>query len=252
MIPNIGSGQVLFLSIAIIVAISCSQKASAADPPAVNPFGPATETRDNAIPGYIVLSDGKIHLGNIYLTRDVRLKINDEKAQREREVPLSSVKQIECTVKKEWMEKEWKFKELTKDEKMYTGKTYPSREYEHTITLSDGRTITGPLSAIVYLDPPMEQATSQDQKSPETPKKKSEDSKTEPTTEKFLLHKRDKGEIGKDLKSLVYVKSIRLGQEAFEEGKKKIADKEKEKDKGRGEKEESKGKNKNSAGDKKK
>lgn len=40
---------------------------------------------------------------------------------------------------------------------------------------------------------------------------------------RVLLHKRDKGEIGTDLKSLVYVKLVKLGKEAYEEGKEKAA-----------------------------
>ena len=110
------------------------------------------------------------------------------------------------------MEKEWKFKELTKDEKMYTGRSYPSREYVHTITLSDGRTITGELSAIVYVDPPAYATAQPGEVRPQVP------------TEKLLLNKRNKGEVGQDLKSLVYPKSIKLGNEALEEGLKKIAE----------------------------
>jgi hypothetical protein len=190
---------------------------AAEEPPVINPFGPAPAQREDAVPGYVEMSDGKICAGHVYLTRDARLKINDEKMQREREVPLSSVKQIDCTVKKEWMEKEWKFKELTKDEKMYTGRSYPSREYVHTITLKDGRTITGELSAIVYVEPPNY-----------TPVKPGE-FRPEVKTEKFLLNKRNKGEIGQDLKSLVYPKSIKLGKEVMEEGIRKIAEQGKEK-----------------------
>ena len=89
--------------------------------------------------------------GLISLTRDMRLKIYDEKLQRQREIPLRAVKEIACNVKKEWMEREWRFKETTSNEKVYTGRSYPVREYLHTITLTDGRKITGPLSAIVYL-----------------------------------------------------------------------------------------------------
>ncbi len=105
------------------------------------------------MPGCIELSDGSIHPGLIYLTRDKRLKIYDEQLQRQREIPLRVVKQIDCAVKKEWMEREWKYKETTSDEKMYTGRSYPAREYLHTITLRDGRTITGPLAEIVYVQP---------------------------------------------------------------------------------------------------
>ena len=170
------------------------------EPPAINPFGPRTQTREDAVPGYLELSDGSVHPGRLYLTRDARLKIFDNKEKRFREVPLRAVQRIDCTVQREWVEKEWRFKENASDEKYYTGRTYPAREYLHTITLSDGRTIRGPLSGIVYV---------QDEAGGEA--------------ERCLLHKRDKGEPGSDLKELVYVRSIRVGEKALEEGKRKAA-----------------------------
>ncbi|MGD0655359.1 MAG: hypothetical protein ABSA16_13535 [Thermoguttaceae bacterium] len=188
--------------------IACAQ-----EPPTINPFGSTTTQREDAVPGYLELSDGSIHPGQIYLTRDKRLKIADEQLQRQREIPLSAVKQIDCTIKKQWMEKEWKFKETTNDEKMYTGRSYPVREYEHAITLHDGRKISGGLSAIVYLRPA------------ENNPAKSDASRSESKVEQYILNKRNKGEIGEDLQSLVYVKSIKLGKEAFEEGKQKAAEK---------------------------
>jgi hypothetical protein len=129
--------------------------------------------------------------------------------ERQREVPLQAVKQVECNVKKEWIEKEWKFKEAASDEKMYTGRSYPVREYLHTITLSDGRTITGPISAIVYVQPQQRSTIGS-----ETPQ-------SQPKPEQFLLNKRSKGELGQELKSLVYVRLIKLGKEALEEGRKR-------------------------------
>ena len=184
----------------------------AADPPAINPFGarttdrqaiknpfgPQSTVRDDAVPGYVELSDGKIHYGMVHLTRDQRLKINDEKIARQREVPLRVVTRIDCIVEKEWMEREWRFKELALDEKIYTGKQYPAREYLHEITLQDGRKIEGPLTALIYVQPG-----------------------DKVKTERFMLHKRDKGKPGTKLKNLVYVKSIKLGQEALEEGRRK-------------------------------
>ena len=122
---------------------------------------------------------------------------------------MQVVKQIECKVKKEWVEKEWKFKEAASDEKMYTGRSYPTREYVHTITLNDGRMIGGPLSAIVYVQPQPYKSVSPGEY------------QTRPKAEQFLLNKRNKGELGQDLKSLVYPKLIKLGKEALEEGKKK-------------------------------
>jgi hypothetical protein len=179
-----------------------SPAALAAEPPAINPFKQAPALREDAQPGCLELSDGIVLVGQIYLTRDKRLMIYDEKKERQREVPLRAIKQIECRVKKEWMEKEWKFNELTQDEKLYTGRQYPAREYVHTITLTNGRTITGPLSAIVYIQP----LVSTSGKIP---------------VEHFLLHKRDKGNPGQKLKDLLYVKRIKLGKEAMEEGNKK-------------------------------
>ena len=181
---------------AVILLLVGLSAPCAAEPPAIHPFGQSPSEREDAVPGYVELSDGSIHPGLIYLTRDKRLQVYDQQVQRQREIPLRTVQRIECTVKREWIEREWKFKETTSDEKMYTGRSYPAREYLHTITLSDGRTITSPLSAIVYVEP-------QPQRKPE----------------QFLLNKRAKGKLGQDLKSLVYVKRIQLGNEAMEEGR---------------------------------
>jgi hypothetical protein len=174
----------------------------AAEPPTINPFGPTPAQRDwqrdDAVPGCVELSDGSVHSGLIYLTRDKRVKIYDQQLERQREIPLRVVRQIDCAVEREWIEREWHFKETTSDEKIYTGRTYPAREYLHTITLRDGRSITGPLSEIIYLQP-------QDDSS------RSAGHRAEPKVEKFLLHKRDKGELGQDPKSLIYVKRIKLG-----------------------------------------
>ena len=152
------------------------------------------------MPGYLETSDGKLHPGQVSLTRDAKLKIYDEERKRHREIPLKAIDRIDCTVLKEWDEKEWRFKENASDEKFFTGRTYPAREYAHKITLQNRQTVQGSLSGIVYVQA---------------------DQAEEP--ERFLLHKRDKGEPGTELKSLVYVRSIRLGAKALEEGKRKAS-----------------------------
>lgn len=203
------SGGLLVVSVVLSAA---GRPARAADPPTINPFGPRALVREDAIAGYVEMSDGAVHPGQIYLTRDKRLKIYDEKLQRQREIPLRAIKQIECKVKKQWMEKEWKFKELAKSEKMYTGRTYPAREYVHVITLHDKRTITGPLSAIIYVQVPAAAAGEPGAYS----------ARAEP--QRYLLNKRNKGNVGDDLKALVYVKLIKLGYDALAEGRKKAAE----------------------------
>lgn len=169
----------------------------AQDPEPVNPFGKKA-AREDARPGYVELSDGSVKPGSLYLTRDARLRLYDDSLKRQRDVPLSAVKKIEATVEKEWLEKEWRFKEAANDEKVFTGRTYPAREYQYAITLNDGRTITGPLAAIFYVQT---------------------ESEREPL--RFLLHKRDKGELDQSLSQLLYVRRIELGDEAFNAGRRK-------------------------------
>jgi hypothetical protein len=171
-------------------------------PPALNPFGTRSQVRDDAVGGYVELSDGSTAAGQVYLTRDARLKIYDPELKRQREVPLSAVRRIECSLEKEWLEKEWRFKENANDEKVYTGRSYPVRQYVHTLTLADGRRITGPLAAIVYVQLPDE---------------------SEPR--RYILHQRDKGPLGSELKSLVYVRLIELGDKISERGVKQAKDK---------------------------
>jgi hypothetical protein len=173
----------------------------AEQPPAVNPFGRQPQVREDATAGYIELSDGAVHAGKLYLTRDARLEVLDEQSKRRSEIPLSAVRRIECKVERQWMERQWRFKESANNEKVYTGRAYPARQYVHTITLSSGRTVRGALSAIVFV---------QDHFTDEV--------------KRFLLHKRQKGPLDSDLESLVFVRTIELGDEALETGKRKAAE----------------------------
>ena len=195
--------RLLLAEILVLLALPAA-RGQQSEPPALNPFGSRGERedqkRDDAVPGFVETSDGKIHPGQVMLTRDARLKIFDEQQKKHREIPLKAIKRVDCTVQKEWVEEEWRFKENASDEKYFTGRSYPSREYTHKITLQNGQKIDGALSAIVYVraDPDAE-------------------------PERYLLHKRDKGSLGTDLKSLVYVRSIQLGAKALEEGKRRAA-----------------------------
>jgi hypothetical protein len=189
-----------------MLAVFFSGAVAVADEPAtISPFGPVKHEREDAIPGYLEMSDGTVFPGNIYMTRDKRLKLAQEN-DRQREIPLRMVTQIECKVMKEWIEREWKFKELANDEKMYTGKSYPARVYQHTLTLKDGRTLTGELAEIFYVQPLADASNGP----------LGDTSRADPR--RFMVNKRNKGENGKDLKSLKYVKVIKLGKEAYEEG----------------------------------
>ena len=211
---------------ALLAAWAVCGVARAGEPAALNPFPAVRQDRDDAIPGYLEMSDGQVFVGNIYMTRDKRLKMEDSMRQvgggdgapddnsekRQREIPLRAVKQIEAKVEKEWVEKEWRFKELALDEKYYTGRTYPVRKCVYTVTLKDGRKITAPVAEIFYVKPFRELAAG-----PRTDE--------EPEPIRFMIHKRQKGDPGTALKALTYVKLIKLGEQAVEEGKKKASGK---------------------------
>ena len=145
------------------------------------------------------MSDGRVVVGNIYMTRDKRIKIYDEKMERQRELPLRVVTQIQAKLVKEGIEKEWRFKELALDQKLYTGRTYPWRQYIHTLTLKDGKTITGEMAEVFFVQPIVFKAEGPLAGRPDD---------SEPI--RVLTHMKDKGDFGAEMKSLKYVKLIKL------------------------------------------
>ncbi len=183
--------QAGILGTAVVVLFACPAGGllRAAEPPTIRPFGPRPTAAIDACPGSIELSDKTIVQGMISLTRDHRLKIHDNSLGRQREIPLRVIRKIECAVKKEWLEKEWRFRENANDAKVFTGRSYPVREYLYTITLRDGRKIRGAISAILYLQ------------------KGAGEKRL-----RFLLHKRQKGKIGTPLKSLIHVQCVVLDE----------------------------------------
>lgn len=155
--------------------------------PPVNPFGPRAAAREDAREGLLELSDGQELRGGLYLTRGARLQLLDPKTKQLRQIPWARIRSIEAVVEREWLEREWRFRENANDEKVYTGRTYPARECSYVVTLDDGRELSGRVTALVFLVP---QGTD------------------EADAQKFILHERDKGEVGQDLDALVYVRRI--------------------------------------------
>jgi hypothetical protein len=197
------------LSLCLLVPVGATASAAddpprplAADPP--NPFETTREERTDAVDGAVHLSNGTVIRGKVYLTRGYDLRIYDAKREEFRNVPLHAVEEIACQVEKEWLEREWRFKENANDEKIYTGRMYPSRNYTHQIKLTRGDVISGPLGVVVYVAPTTEPAA-------ESGPAKADDP---PKPQRFMLHKRDKGEPGQTLSDLVYVQKIVLGAAA--------------------------------------
>ena len=137
----------------------------------------------------MVLSNGeKIH-GLIAHTarKPVRIWVEEEKEYKD--VPFALVQSIDAKVVWERQEKEWHFKESGSDIKEYSGKEYPAREMQYQVTLKSGKTITGGVVEPLYLIMPDGNVT-------------------------YVLHKRDKGELGQSLDELVYVKHVEFDDSA--------------------------------------
>lgn len=156
-----------------------TQPASTTQP--TSPFADRKAAGQRA--GAILLSDGTEIAGTVSSTPGKPIRVWDDQEKRYLDLPVESIANVEAKILWERDEPEWRFKESGHDEKVYTGKTYPARELQYTFTLLNGQVITGGAVAPVYVD-------------------------TGRATKQYVLHKRDKGEVGKTLAELVYVKRI--------------------------------------------
>lgn len=161
-----------------------TQPATAPTTQATSPF---TEKKiAGARPGTVVLSDGTEIAGAVFTTPGKPIRVWDEKQKRYVDLPFELIASIDAKILWERDEPEWRFKESGHDEKVFTGKTYPAREMEYAFTLTNGDSIIGGTVAPLYV-------------------------RVGETTKQFVLHKRDKGDVGKTLAELVYVRRITLG-----------------------------------------
>jgi len=173
-----------------------------------NPFAAGEEggVRKDAVPGYVELSTGAKVPGHIFTTRAKRVKIFNLQKKIYEYVPVPAMRKIETLVEWERMEKEWRFKEAGSPEKVYTGRSYPARKFAYRLTLLGGHTITGHiLGQPLYLARPSRASGSSD----------------EGKTDRFVLHDRQKGPLDTTLEDLVYIRSVTLGREAYEEATKR-------------------------------
>jgi hypothetical protein len=135
-------------------------------------------------PGLILTSDGEKYRGRLSTTLDKPVRLWDDQKKEYRDIPFVLIKSIDVHVDWERDEAEWHFKESGSDIKEYTGKAYPARQTSYTITTTDGQSVTGDVVAPLYLEMPH----------------------GDPKV--FVLHKRDKGDVGQTLKQLVYVQHV--------------------------------------------
>jgi hypothetical protein len=159
-----------------------------ASQPSTQPAGVFKSTEeDRSRQAIIELSDGRSVRGRINTTAEKPLRVWVEDRKEYQDVPFELIQTIEANVLWERDEPEWRFAANGSDVKEYTGKTYPGRETNYKLTLTNGQTIEGGVVAALTIV-------------------------TETGSEDFVLHKRDKGSVGQALGQLVYVKRVEFGE----------------------------------------
>lgn len=161
----------------------------------VNPFGPPSYDRADAVPGCLELSDGRLAVGRIYTTRDKPLTLWDRALKRRLPIPMRSIRRIAAHLEWAREEPEWRWREMGSDDKLYTGRSYPVLKVYYTVTLLDDRQFTGDfVPAPLYVT---------DGKEPV----------------RFILWQRHKGDFGQTLADLRYIREVRFGEEAAKAGR---------------------------------
>jgi hypothetical protein len=154
------------------------------DVPATQPAVLTNKGRhDDVRQATITLSNGQVVKGSLSTTPDKPIRVWDESIKDYRDVPFKLIKSVVANVVWERDEKEWAFRESGSDVKVYSGKTYPARELTYTFTLLNDEKVTGGVVAPLFYE-------------------SGDVSKT------YVLHKRDKGEVGQKLADLIFVRRV--------------------------------------------
>ena len=161
----------------------------------VNPFGKSDRfSRSDALPGVVVLSDGKILPGGVFTTRDKDWEVWSALHKRWRHIPPIVVLSIRAVVVEEGMEKEWRWKEMGRNERVFTGRAKPTRRLLWRFHLIDDSYITGAVKG-----QPLWVESAGKRHGP------------------FVLHERTKGKLDQTLDDLIYVKQVVISRRAMEE-----------------------------------
>ena len=156
-----------------------------ATPAATPPAATTRPSRPDELPGAVELSDGKTLAGYLYTTAEKDWEVYVEEEKVFHRVPFIAVLSLTANVVEEGMELEWRWKEMGTPERVYTGRSYPTRRLTWTLKLIDGTSITGAI--------------------------KGQPLWVEGVSSKFgpiILSERTKGEMGQKLSDLVTVKKL--------------------------------------------
>lgn len=163
--------------------------------PATQPAVPATQAtspfvrpeRPDARSAVITLNDDTTLEGTVSTTPDKPIRVWDDRNETYRDIPFRLIRSLEANVLWERDEPEWRFIDSGSDIKEQTGRTYPARELQYTVTLVNGQTLRGGIVAPLYYQPT--------------------DNARRQT---LVLNKRQKGDPGQTLEQLTYLQKVEL------------------------------------------
>jgi hypothetical protein len=179
-----GLCAIVLFALSAALAVRAAEAALEKPPAKVRPGVFEKPERDYTVEGTVTTSDGKSASGTLYTALGKGLVIYGRAEKKNVEFTLPGITKIDVAVEEEHEEPYWYWRQSGSDEKVFTGKNYPWRKYVTTVTLADGKKITGDTSGIIFLEVPGK------------------------PPQRFMLHKRQSGTEGQKLSDLVYVKSI--------------------------------------------
>ncbi len=167
------------------------------------------DEQDRRVRGTIELSNGERETGWLSLTADLGMTFYDTAAKEWREVGLAELSRIDARPRAEELDKEWRWKEAGRDEKVYTGRTRPRRWLDHDVTLADGTRFTGHIKGTrIYIetdpDPAVDEKTEGEAK--RAPVRRHTGRR--PVKKRFVILQYQRGDWGQTLKDLISITSI--------------------------------------------
>jgi hypothetical protein len=149
------------------------------------PFGERRSRPDYALPGVVILSDGRKLPGYIWTPAGKEWRVYERASRQYRDIPFDVIRQIDAIVEWERMEDDWRWKEGGSDVKVLTGHKYPNRKTYFSFTLVDDRKVIGDIAQMAYVE-------------------------LAGHATQVTLHKRHEGRIGQTLADIPYVKQMIL------------------------------------------
>jgi len=182
--------RLLVATVLMSAVLPCPTHAGEAAEEEPPPFKQSFPKRRDARPGWVATSDGRVLVGQLFTTRGKPVTIYDRAEKKYFRFEWDEVARFDIAVEKNILEQDWRWKEGGSDVKVYTDLWYVWHKYLTTLTLKNGEMYVGDLTAPIYVRPERIGRTVDKDDEPVLEYSEPET----PTEERFVLHRRAKGE----------------------------------------------------------